>query len=96
LAFVVVRGIVHDQPEVSPHPCRLNKKLGVSTGSLALITSDWFYHDLVRHVPAAAPDSYVPSRVVLKETDVMAWIRLPDNQWAPPPPPSPDKRRRLK
>jgi hypothetical protein len=63
---------------------------------LALITSDWFYHDLVRHVPAAAPDSYVPCRVVVKETDVVAWIRLPDNQWSRPPLVGARWRRRLK
>jgi hypothetical protein len=57
----------------------LKEALGSSSGSLALITSDWFYRDVVRHVPAAAPDAYLPARATVKETDVLAWVRLPDN-----------------
>ncbi|CAM3354950.1 hypothetical protein KIPE111705_04400 [Kibdelosporangium persicum] len=62
----------------------LKEVLGTSTGLLAMIVSDRFYDDIVRHVPAAAPDTFLPSRVTVKETDLMAWIRLPDHPFPRP------------
>ncbi|OLF16372.1 hypothetical protein [Actinophytocola xanthii] len=56
----------------------LRQALAASPGVLALITSDRFYEDTVRHEPAAAPGDYRPVRVVVKETDVRAWVCLPD------------------
>jgi WD40 repeat protein len=57
----------------------LKSALATSTGALALITSDWFYHETVRHEPAAAPETYRAVRVRVKETDTQAWICLPDD-----------------
>jgi len=45
---------------------------------LALITSMWFYEDVVRHSAAAKPDCYRQVHVTVKETDAPAWIRTPD------------------
>ncbi|HEU5475286.1 MAG TPA: hypothetical protein VFV67_31975 [Actinophytocola sp.] len=56
----------------------LKDALAASPGVLALITSDWFYHEIVRHEPGATPDAYRAVRVKVKETDVQAWMRLPD------------------
>jgi hypothetical protein len=52
--------------------------LKVSTGVLALIASDTFYHDVVMQDPAADPDSYRRITVSVKETSAVAWLRLPD------------------
>ncbi len=49
-----------------------------STGVLALIASDAFYHDVVVHDPAADPRSYQRILVETKETELVAWLRLPD------------------
>ena len=49
-----------------------------STGVLALIASDVFYHDVIVHDPAADPDSYRQIPVSVKETSTVAWLRLPD------------------
>ena len=55
-----------------------------SSGVLALIVSDWFFDEVVRHHPAAEPASFRQARVVVKETDTMAWVRvLTDDQPGP-------------
>jgi hypothetical protein len=36
---------------------------------LALVTSSWFFDEVVRHSPAANPLAYRPMRVMVKETD---------------------------
>lgn len=53
-----------------------------STGVLALIASDAFYHDVVVHDPASDPSSYRWISVSVRETSIVAWLRLPDG--APP------------
>jgi hypothetical protein len=52
--------------------------LRLSTGVLALVASDTFYHDVIVHDPAADPDSYRRVPVEVKETSTVAWLRLPD------------------
>lgn len=44
----------------------------------ALIMSEWFYREVVRHDPATEPGRYRQVQVAVKETDTTAWIRLPD------------------
>ncbi len=47
-----------------------------SVGVIALIVSDWFYDEVVRHYPAAAPSCFRQVRVVMKETEMAAWVRV--------------------
>lgn len=55
-----------------------------SRGVLALIASDWFFHEVIRQEPAAAPEAYNAVRITVKETVAEAWIRLPDHLDAAP------------
>ncbi len=52
--------------------------LKLSTGVLALIASDAFYHDVIAQDPATDPGSYRRIPVSVKETSTVAWLRLPD------------------
>jgi tetratricopeptide (TPR) repeat protein len=52
--------------------------LATSSGALALIVSDWFFSEVVRHDPAAEPGSYRQVQVIVKETAAVGWIRIPD------------------
>ena len=56
----------------------LRSALAVSPGVLALIVSDWFYDEVVRHDPAAVPGLYRQVQVTVKETAAVAWIRVPE------------------
>ncbi len=51
--------------------------LARSTGDLVLVTSEYFYRQVIRQDPAAAPDTYVRLAFRTKETSDVAWIRLP-------------------
>jgi hypothetical protein len=64
----------------------LREALAASPGVLAMITSDWFYQEVVRHEPGAAPHAYRSLRVRVKETDTQAWIHLPDGPLPAKPP----------
>ncbi|MEW2354467.1 hypothetical protein [Spirillospora sp. NPDC029432] len=55
----------------------LKDALRESAGPLALIASDWFYDEVVRHHPESEPDAYRPIHVSVKETRTRGWIRLP-------------------
>ena len=55
----------------------LKSALDDSAGVLALIVSDWFYDEVVRHEPAAGPGCYRHVHAVVKETRAAAWIRHP-------------------
>jgi tetratricopeptide (TPR) repeat protein len=57
----------------------LKSALDNSAGVLALIVSDWFYDEVVRHEPAAGPGCYRRVRAVVKETRAVAWIRVLDS-----------------
>jgi hypothetical protein len=60
----------------------LKAALAESPGVLALITSGWFFEDVVRHSPTAQPEAFRPARVREKETSTVAWIALPDHPYA--------------
>jgi tetratricopeptide (TPR) repeat protein len=47
-----------------------------SAGVVALIVSDWFYDEVVRHHPAAGPSCFRQVPVVMKETEMTAWVRV--------------------
>lgn len=47
-----------------------------SAAVIALIVSDWFYQEVVRHHPVAEPSSFCAAQVVMKETHTTAWLRL--------------------
>jgi tetratricopeptide (TPR) repeat protein len=50
--------------------------LARSAALLGVITSAWFYEEVVWHGPGA--EAYVQVRVTVKETEATAWICLPD------------------
>ena len=50
--------------------------LSDSSGMLALIVSDWFYDEVVRHHPAAQPACFHQAHVAAKETEMTAWVRV--------------------
>ena len=52
--------------------------LAASSGVLALIVSDWYFTEVVRHDPAAEPGSYRQVQVIVKETAATGWIWVPD------------------
>ncbi len=54
-----------------------------SSGVVALIVSDWFYDEVVRHHPAAGPSCFRQVRVVMKETEMTAWVRVLESGEAP-------------
>jgi hypothetical protein len=53
--------------------------LAASPGVLALIASDWFFDEVVRHSPASIPATYRPITVTVKETTTVGWVCLPDH-----------------
>lgn len=57
----------------------LKQALAGSPGSVALIVSRWFFEEVIRHTPASQPAAYRQVRVLVKETDELAWICLPDS-----------------
>jgi tetratricopeptide (TPR) repeat protein len=54
-----------------------------SSGVVALIVSDWFYDEVVRHHPAAGPSCFRQVHVVMKETEMTAWVRVLESGEAP-------------
>jgi hypothetical protein len=62
---------------------RLKDELASSSGSLAMIVSDWFYGDVIRHSPENEPDAYRKVSVDVKETSSFGWIRLPGQELSP-------------
>ena len=54
-----------------------------SSGVIALIVSDWFYDEVVRHHPAAGPSCFRQVHVVMKETEMTAWLRVLESGEAP-------------
>nr|WP_225954007.1 hypothetical protein [Kibdelosporangium phytohabitans] len=53
---------------------------------LALIASDDFYHEVIEQDPAADPASYQRIAVSVKQTQAVAWLRLPDAATRPAQP----------
>ncbi len=56
----------------------LKQALAGSPGMVALIASQWFFDEVIRHTPASSPAAYRQVRVVVKETNEVAWVCLPD------------------
>jgi len=54
-----------------------------SSGVIALIVSDWFYDEVVRHHPAAGPSCFRQVHVAVKETEMTAWVRVLEPGGAP-------------
>jgi len=73
----------------------LKEALARSTGTLAVITSPWFFDEVVWHSPAADRARYSRVRVTVKETDALAWICLPDSDVPPSAVPAPRPVTRL-
>ncbi|TDV53598.1 effector-associated domain 2-containing protein [Actinophytocola oryzae] len=67
------------------HACRLldapplKEALARSSGTLAVIASEWFFTEVIRHHAAYAPNEYLRVPVDVKETSCHGWIRLPDH-----------------
>lgn len=59
----------------------LKAALAESPGVLALITSEWFFDEVVRHSQDTDPATYRPVRVAVKETTTVGWICLPDHPY---------------
>ena len=55
----------------------LRKELAQSLSPLAVIASEYFYEEVIRHSIALA-DSYRPIQVMVKEAETLGWIHLPD------------------
>ena len=55
----------------------LKAALASSPGLLAVITSSWFFEEVVRHSSAVL--AYRPVEVAVKETTTIGWICLPDH-----------------
>ncbi len=51
--------------------------LAADQGVLAVITSAWFFHEVIRHNPACDPAVYRRVQVTVKETTTTGWIHLP-------------------
>ncbi|WP_285747834.1 PfkB family carbohydrate kinase [Lentzea sp. NBRC 105346] len=56
----------------------LRAVLNATKDVCALIVSEWFYREVVRHDPAMLPGSYRQVSVLVKETDTTAWVRVPE------------------
>ncbi|RSM36637.1 hypothetical protein DMA12_39470 [Amycolatopsis balhimycina DSM 5908] len=74
----------------------LKQALKSSNGVLALITSAWFFDEVVRHSEGLDPTTFRPVRVAVKETRTTGWVSLPDRPYpadasllAEEPPPAP-------
>jgi tetratricopeptide (TPR) repeat protein len=61
----------------------LRAALAESHGALALITSSWFFDEVIRSGPVSNSATYRPVRVVVKETTTVGWISLPDQPYLP-------------
>ncbi|WP_409496564.1 hypothetical protein [Amycolatopsis sp. cmx-11-12] len=61
----------------------LKAALATSPGVLAVITSAWLFDEVVRHMPAAAPATWRPVTIAVKEADTTGWIALPDHPYPP-------------
>lgn len=48
------------------------------SGALALMASEWFFEEVIRHNPANGPDAFRRVAVSAKETRTTAWVCLPD------------------
>jgi tetratricopeptide (TPR) repeat protein len=63
----------------------LKRALAGSAGMLAVIASQWFYEEVIRHDAVANPAAYRQIPVSVKETQASAWICVPDDPYPPRP-----------
>ena len=56
----------------------LRSALAGSPGVLALMASEWFFEEVIRHNPASRPGAFRPVAASVKETEATAWVYLPD------------------
>jgi hypothetical protein len=56
----------------------LKAALAGSPGVLAIISSSWFYGEVITNSSACCPDMYRPVLVDVKETKTVGWVALPD------------------
>lgn len=61
----------------------LRSALAGSPGMLALITSAWFFEEVVRHSQVVDAARFRRVRVAVKETDTTGWLALPDHPYPP-------------
>jgi hypothetical protein len=54
----------------------LRTRLAKATATLAIISSDWFYDEVVRHSERSEAKSYRSINITSKETTTRAWVRL--------------------
>lgn len=54
----------------------LREKLAKSEATLAIVSSDWFYDEVIRHSERSQARSYQSIDVTAKETNARAWMRL--------------------
>lgn len=55
----------------------LKAALANSKANLTVVTSDWFFKEVVRHCTPDPWKAYRPIKVVIKETDTTAWMATP-------------------
>jgi tetratricopeptide (TPR) repeat protein len=55
----------------------LRSALAESAGVLALMVSEWFFAEVIRHDPDSHPSAFRQVRVTVKETETSAWVCLP-------------------
>jgi hypothetical protein len=60
---------------VNAEPLKL--ALAESRGILAIITSSWFFDEVIRNSTSGDLSRYVPTRIAVKETTTTGWIHLP-------------------
>ena len=58
----------------------LKQALADSSGTLAVIASEWFYGEVIRHNPDYEPKAYRRVPVDVKETNDFGWIHLPGHE----------------
>ncbi len=58
----------------------LKDALASSAATLAMICSDWFYTEVIKHWPEYAPETYRRITVDVKEFSDVGWIRTPGHE----------------
>lgn len=59
---------------------RLKQALADSPGALAVIASEWFYEEVIKHDPDFEPKAYRRVPVDVKELSGYGWIHLPGHE----------------
>jgi hypothetical protein len=67
----------------------LKEALANSTASLAVIASEYFFTEVIRHEPEYEPEEYRKVAVNVKQFSGFGWIRLPGHELPPEPPAEP-------